>query len=110
MLSLIAVLAIGISCWLVFRTTVKFTGRSLPWRVTREEVERKVPMGTPYQKVIESFGMPTREIRFGLTQRGLTYISDTNLTTPHTHLAFTVHITNGHVAAYAFSSDQFSDQ
>jgi hypothetical protein len=78
-------LIIAYVCWSLFRTSSQETDARLPWRVTREEVEHKAPLGSTYKTVVDAFGRPTREIRFGLSDRSVSYMSDTNLSTPGTY-------------------------
>jgi len=106
----VSLLAVPFLCWLKFRTTVTFSENILPRRVTREEIQSKIPLDSSYAKVIGTFGKPAREIRFGVRERGLSYVCDTNSPLPHTFWGFSVHLTGGRVVGYDFNSDAWSDQ
>ncbi len=80
----------------------------LSWRITSEEVERKIPKGTPYDMVVEAFGTPMREVNFRFGNRLLTYFSKTNLIASNTYYGFSVYLTNNRVANLLFNRDQYS--
>ena len=104
------VVALGVLLWWGSRTKVIESRRTLSWRVTREEVERKIPRGSTYKQVVGSFGLPTRDIKFGWSARSLTYITDTNLSTPGTYMGFTVYLRKNRLTDYIFNSDKYSPQ
>jgi len=81
----------------------------LPSRVSREEIVGRIPVGTPFKKVVEVFGWPYLEIRPAPNEIVLSYLCDESAPVrPNTYYGFTVFLIDGKVTNFAFDRDQHS--